>query len=68
MCTCICTYWVSVCLDLVAFFPFRADQLLTQLHCKIRYGTTTKSVDKGFDTHQQVITLDEHHVYRVEYL
>jgi hypothetical protein len=61
---------ISFILDLVAF----VNSLLNKFppnHCASfnhEYKTTTKSVDEGFDTHEQVITLHTRLVYKVEHL
>jgi hypothetical protein len=61
---------ISLSLDLVAF----VHSLLNNTSPNYRacfdhdYNTTTKSVDKGFDTHEQVVTLHTLHIYKVEHL
>jgi len=61
---------ISFSLDIVAF----VHSLLNNFSPNYRacfnhdYNTTTKFVDKAFDTHEQVITLHTHHFYKVEHL
>jgi hypothetical protein len=61
---------ISISHDLVAFVHSLLNKFPPN-HFAIfnhEYNTTTKSVDKGFDTHEQVISLHTHLVYKVEHL
>jgi hypothetical protein len=61
---------ISISLDLVAFVHSLLNKFPPN-HCASfnhEYNTTRKSVDKGFDTHEQVITLHTRLVYKVEHL
>ena len=60
---------ISFSLDLVVFVHSLLNNFAPN-YCACfnhEYNTTTKSVDKGPDTHEQVITLHTH-VYKVEHL
>ena len=61
---------ISFSLDLVAFVHSLLNNFSPNYHASFNheYNATTRSVDKGFDTHEQGITLHNHHVYKVEYL
>ena len=60
---------ISFSLDLVAFVHSLMNNLSPNYRAYFNheYNTTTNSVDKGLDTHEQVITLHTH-VYKVEHL
>ena len=61
---------ISFSLDLVAFVHSLMNNLSPNYRAYFNheYNTTTKSIHKGFNTHEQVITLLDHHVYKVENL
>ena len=61
---------ISISVDLVAFVHSLLNKFSPN-HCASfnhEYNTTTKSVDNGFDTREQVITLHTRLVYKVEHL
>ena len=61
---------ISISVDLVAFVHSLLNKFSPN-HCASfnhEYNTTTKSVDKGFDTRGQVITLHTRLVYKVKHL
>jgi len=61
---------ISISVDLVAFVHSLLNKFSPKHYASFNheYNTTTKSVDKGFGTHGQVITLHTRLVYKVKHL
>jgi len=61
---------ISISVDLVAFVHSLLNKFSPN-HCASfnhEYNTTIKSIDKGFDTCEQVLTLHARLVYKVKHL